>query len=179
MLCSCLMVKKSSRKANYAAKYVPPFCEILFVYKGKHIWTRDALEELVALAESSNTVHRASPEFVQSNHHLDIRCTGIENWLQDESVYSELVAPCSANRYTETLFSPTHSSKCSGSSANGRALLDSDLRIEEENLNSQAEASSNEAFQELMKRRRLESEVMEVTNKVITTSIANLNYVRL
>lgn len=176
MQCSCMTVKKSSSKASYTAKNAPPFCEILFIYKGKHIWTRDASEESAALAESSNSV---SPEFVQSNHNADTRHTGIENWLQGESVYSELAVPSSTNRYlshySRTLFSPSNSSNCSRSSVERRASTDSYLRIEEETLNRrlgealiQAEASRSEAFQELMKRQRLESEAVEVINKVIT-----------
>lgn len=31
----CVKVKKSSRKASYAASNFPSFCEIFFVYKGR------------------------------------------------------------------------------------------------------------------------------------------------
>ncbi|MED6133653.1 hypothetical protein PIB30_030173 [Stylosanthes scabra] len=39
-----MKVKRNSSKANYAAKNAPPFCKIWFIYKGKHIWTREASE---------------------------------------------------------------------------------------------------------------------------------------
>ncbi|PKI61707.1 hypothetical protein CRG98_017931 [Punica granatum] len=181
---NCMSIKKSSSKANYAAKNAPPFCEILFVYKGKHIWTRDALEEPVALAAPSNTKPEISPEFVQHNP-TDIRRTSIESWLQRESVYSDMAVPATANiclpNYNQILFSTTNSSTCSSSSAERRVSSDSDLRIDEENLNSrlreallQAEASRNEAFQELMKRRKLESEAVEVIEKVKALETAYL-----
>ncbi|OWM89296.1 hypothetical protein CDL15_Pgr024041 [Punica granatum] len=181
---NCMSIKKSSSKANYAAKNAPPFCEILFVYKGKHIWTRDALEEPVALAAPSNTEPEISPEFVQHNP-TDIRRTSIESWLQRESVYSDMAVPATANiclpNYNQILFSTTNSSTCSSSSAERRVSSDSDLRIDEENLNSrlreallQAEASRNEAFQELMKRRKLESEAVEVIEKVKALETAYL-----
>ncbi|CAN4119891.1 unnamed protein product [Withania somnifera] len=34
----CVKVKRSSRKASYAASNFPSFCEIFFVYKGRLIW---------------------------------------------------------------------------------------------------------------------------------------------
>ncbi|KAK4785270.1 hypothetical protein SAY86_001959 [Trapa natans] len=174
---NCSAFKKSSSKANYAVKYVPPFCEILFVYKGKHVWTRDALEKPVILAESGNTADMMSPESVQPNHNLDIRHAGIENWLQGQPVYSELVAHNSTARrcvtnHSGTFFSSTGSSNCSGSSAYIRDSSNPGVRIEEENQNRQAEASSSE---ELMKHRRLESEVLEVLNKVKALEIAYLS----
>lgn len=41
---SCFKLKGSSSKATYAAKNAPPFCEIWFVCKGRHVWTREASE---------------------------------------------------------------------------------------------------------------------------------------
>ncbi|XP_060215996.1 U-box domain-containing protein 33-like [Lycium barbarum] len=40
----CAKVKKSSRKASYAATNFPSFCEIFFVYKGRLIWSRQPPE---------------------------------------------------------------------------------------------------------------------------------------
>lgn len=41
---SCMKVKRSSTKASYTSKNAPLFCEIWFVNKGKHVWTREASE---------------------------------------------------------------------------------------------------------------------------------------
>ncbi|KAG9444673.1 hypothetical protein H6P81_016013 [Aristolochia fimbriata] len=41
---SCMKVKRSSDQAINTAKNAPNFCEIWFVYKGKHVWTKDASE---------------------------------------------------------------------------------------------------------------------------------------
>lgn len=41
---SCFKLKGSSSKALFTAKNVPPFCEIWFVCKGRHLWTREASE---------------------------------------------------------------------------------------------------------------------------------------
>ncbi|KAL1323826.1 hypothetical protein HN51_034058 [Arachis hypogaea] len=45
-----MKVKRNSRKANYAAKNAPPFCKIWFIYRGKHIWTREASEKPCSLS---------------------------------------------------------------------------------------------------------------------------------
>ncbi|XP_058109693.1 U-box domain-containing protein 33-like [Magnolia sinica] len=42
---NCLKVKRSSSKASYTAKTAPSFCEIWFVNKGNHVWTREASED--------------------------------------------------------------------------------------------------------------------------------------
>lgn len=42
--CSCFKLKGSFSKTFFSAKNVPPFCEIWFVSKGRHIWTREANE---------------------------------------------------------------------------------------------------------------------------------------
>lgn len=43
---SCFKVKGRSSKVTYAAQNTPAFCELWFVSKGKHLWTRDASESL-------------------------------------------------------------------------------------------------------------------------------------
>ncbi|THU52816.1 hypothetical protein C4D60_Mb10t07920 [Musa balbisiana] len=41
---NCFKLIGSSSKTTFTAKNVPPFCEIWFVSKGRHIWTREASE---------------------------------------------------------------------------------------------------------------------------------------
>ncbi|XP_064985760.1 U-box domain-containing protein 33 isoform X2 [Musa acuminata AAA Group] len=41
---NCFKLIGSSSKMTFTAKNVPPFCEIWFVSKGRHIWTREASE---------------------------------------------------------------------------------------------------------------------------------------
>ncbi|RWW84872.1 hypothetical protein BHE74_00006498 [Ensete ventricosum] len=41
---NCFKLIGNSSKTTFTAKNVPPFCEIWFVSKGRHIWTREASE---------------------------------------------------------------------------------------------------------------------------------------
>ncbi|XP_043700749.1 U-box domain-containing protein 33-like [Telopea speciosissima] len=181
---NCMKVKKTSSKANFAAKNAPPFCEIWFVYKGKHVWTRDASEGLTILPSvisPSDTVIserlRASSSCNLMGEHISNHtclqtdspssgtlCFGVRNQVHTVSDKVEVAlstsGSCSTNQFD---------------SLPAERLLpaESDSKVEEESLCNQlkemmtlAETSRNEAFTELVKCKNLEAEVFEAINKV-------------
>ncbi|KAI4322144.1 hypothetical protein L6164_021864 [Bauhinia variegata] len=179
---NCMKVKGNSGKAKYTAKNAPPFCEIWFIYKGKHTWTREASEIPHSLPSCTQPVISAAgsmrsrsfqyarselfnSERLQSNSARAEICNGIGSWVQGGKVE------------TETAFSTSTSSRTSNSSpliSVGRdEYLVSPSQVEEERLNDQlieakteVEAARDKAFAELLKCKRLESEAMEHIRRV-------------
>ena len=174
--CSCMKVKRNSGKANYTAKNAPPFCEVWFIYKGKHIWTREASETPcysssctqpeIATRESlrcrsfqyGNELFDS--EYLQPNSARTTTGSGSRSWVQGEIIE------------TEAIFSSSCSSHCSPQNSS-RAYLDTYLEAMEERINKQlietkreAEAVTDEAFTELLKCEKLEVEAMEAIRKV-------------
>ncbi|XP_048137079.1 U-box domain-containing protein 33-like isoform X2 [Rhodamnia argentea] len=175
---NCMKVKKSSSKANYAAKHAPAFCEISFVNKGKRIWTRDAFEGPIPLDSLSKPQTSAGASMRLPLSAIRDSCSKVTGWLQDESVSPRVALTGSPNRYlpqhSSSLFSSTSASSCSGRTYSERRVsLDSDMKVNEEILHShftetwmQVEAIKKEALQELMTRKKLEAEAVEVISKV-------------
>lgn len=191
---NCIKVKKSSSKANYAAKNAPGFCEISFVNKGRRIWTRDAnggpvpLDSLsqpqtsarVISCEPSQESSRLSvliiPESRWSTSSSSGSCSKVIDWLHDESVSPReaLTGSPSRSRHSGSLFSPTSTSGCSGRIHSViRVSLDSDVRGNEEFLYSQfhesriqVETMKEAALQESIKRGKLEAHALKVISKV-------------
>ncbi|XP_015874111.3 U-box domain-containing protein 33 [Ziziphus jujuba] len=159
----CIKVKKSSSKANYAAKNAPPFCEIWFVNKGKHVWTRDASEGPSSLpscgqpqSESTEIFKSKSfqygknklihPDCLQSSSAEITICAGISNRVISEPLNAELVSSTTVSLSTDTYFFQRVQSSCSlttASSSSGynsserRVSSDFDLKVEDESLCSQ------------------------------------------
>ncbi|CAJ1955734.1 unnamed protein product [Sphenostylis stenocarpa] len=190
---NCMKLKRSSGKANFTAKNAPPFCEIWFIYKRKHIWTREASETPcsssscaqpeIAAAESlrcrsfqygKNELFDS--EYLQPNSARSTAGSGIRSWVHGEIIETEA----------------TFSSKASSCSSRGspqnssRAYLDSYLEAMEENVNNQltetkreAEEVRDEAFAELFKCERLEVEAMEAIRKVSLFESAHVREVKL
>lgn len=154
-----MKVKKGSSKANYAAKNAPLFCEIWFIHKGKHVWTRDTSEDpsslpscsLPQIATAENSRSRSfqygknksiHPDCLRSTSAKSAVCTQIINWVQYEPVHAELASSSTLPRSACTCLhdlndssSTTSSSSCSGyNSAERRGLSDSDLKVGEERL---------------------------------------------
>ncbi|EXC10642.1 U-box domain-containing protein 33 [Morus notabilis] len=167
---NCMKVKKGSSKANYAAKKAPLFCEIWFIHKGKHVWTRDTPEDpsslpscsLPQIATAENSRSRSfqygknksiHPDCLQSKSAKSAVCTQISNRVQYEPVHAELASSPTLSRSACTCLhdlndssSTTSSSSCSGyNSAERRGLSDSDLKVGEERLYSQLIQATIEA----------------------------------
>lgn len=185
---NCMKVKRSSSKANYAAKKAPPFCEIWFVNKGKLVWTRETSEIASTPAETlrsrslryCNRTIPLPPDRLISDS-TSVTCAGITDWVQSKAVHVELstlpALPSSlsgCHPHHDQSFSPRSSSTGSGyTSAERRESTDSDIKVEDESLcdqlreaRAEVEALRNKAHADLLKRKNLESEALEAINKV-------------
>ncbi|XP_043720102.1 U-box domain-containing protein 33-like [Telopea speciosissima] len=180
----CMKVKKTSSKANFAAKNAAPFCEIWFVNKRKHVWTREASEGLTifpsvlsppdtVLSErlSSSLSHNLVGELITNDTSLQtdssntgILCFGVKNQVHSEPDKMEVDSSTSGSCFTNQF-----------DSLSSERLLpsDCDSKIEEEVLYNQhnevmrqAETVNNEAFAELVNCKNFEAEAFEAINKV-------------
>ncbi|KAK9075793.1 hypothetical protein SSX86_004122 [Deinandra increscens subsp. villosa] len=153
-------LKKKSSKSSYVAKNAPPFCQIWFVNKGQLLYTKQPAENYDLLPPS---IHQDS-----------------------SALRSQSLCYPSAEREQQEIYHPSSSDTCfvPGSTGITRSLRSNtssesgfssehDPRVEEESLckqleevNLEAEASRNEAFQELLMRKRLEAQALEADNKV-------------
>lgn len=178
--CSCMKVKRNSGKANYTAKNAPPFCEIWFIYKGRHIWTREASETPCSLSSCAQPEIAATEslrcrsfqygenelfhsEYLEPNSSRTAVCSGIRSLAQGEIIETEA---------TNSSKSSSCSSHCSPKNSAG-VYLDTCSEVMEERVNSQlmetkreAEAATDEAFAKLLKCKRLEVEAMEAIRRV-------------
>ncbi|KAI3514150.1 hypothetical protein L1887_12469 [Cichorium endivia] len=158
-----MKVKKNSSKSSYAAKNAPPFCHIWFVNKGQLLYTREPSESYDAQPPSihhdSNTVRSQSERY-----------PGIERGLQQ-------VLHRSSSISSHRLLSNTVSD--SGYSSSTEHEEESLLCKQLEEVNIEAEASRNEAFQELLKRKRLEAQASEAISKVKAYESAHAEEVEL
>ncbi|KAL5814511.1 hypothetical protein ACOSQ4_025152 [Xanthoceras sorbifolium] len=189
---NCMKVKRSSSKANYAAKKAPPYCEIWFVNKGKHVWTREASESPSTNAETlrsrslrycNNTLSLPPDRFFSRS--TTVTCAGITDWGQSKPVHMEspllpalsssLSGRCPQTPHCDqSLFSPSSTSTGSGyGSAERRESTDSDSKVEDERLcdrlreaRAEAEALRSKACAELLKRKKLETEALEAIGKI-------------
>ncbi|KAF5727384.1 U-box domain-containing protein kinase family protein isoform 1 [Tripterygium wilfordii] len=189
----CMKVKKSSGKARYAAKSAPPFCEIWFVNKDKLLWTREAFEGPSSLQPCSHAVS-ASAEFLRSkslrcgkdklSFNPDFLCsksTRISHGVQGEPVHTEMTLSLDASTSTNIDFPFQLRDSSSSASTNSSEYTyaerstssDYDSKVEEESLcillteaRLEAESFINEAVEELLKWRRLETEAMDAISKV-------------
>ncbi|XP_062173012.1 U-box domain-containing protein 33-like isoform X2 [Alnus glutinosa] len=196
---NCVKVKKSSSKATYAAKNVPLFCEIWFVYKGKHVWTREAsegpnslpLQPEIKTAEplrsmsfqysNNNAIH---PEFFQSNSARSTSFAGSSNWFQGETVHVEVASLPTLSHSSRDLQSSFNSLE--NNSAKRMVSSISDPNVEEESLYGQltearieAEAATNEVSAAIIKRKKLESEAIKTISKVKVFESAHAREVKL
>lgn len=168
---NCMKMKKGSKKANYAAKYAPSSCEIWFINKGRHLWTREASgnpslfqlihqpdNETTEMLRSRSLPHHKSQVIFEPEalHSRSCRTRIPTHPLQNES---------------GLLFSGSASE--TNSSAERRVSSDSDSKLDEESLYSQlmaanlaVEASRNEAFEEILKSKEFELEAVEAINKI-------------
>ncbi|XP_061959476.1 U-box domain-containing protein 33-like [Populus nigra] len=183
---NCLKVKKSSSKENYAAKYAPLFCEIWFINKGKHVWTREASENSNPLPKcdhaenmSFETLRSESLRYSKSNLPFEknnlrsnsaarISCARISGFVQNESVCAESVLPTIYSSYSSWSCHPLQSSSSSCApgctSTERRVSSGSDSKLEEESSHShveevrlETETLGNESFEDFLKRKTLEA----------------------
>lgn len=154
---SCMKVKRSSTKASYTSKNAPLFCEILFVNKGKHVWTREASEGPSSLPpplcppetehterSRSKSPHSCSIEpdstvdYLRSSPSTTSRLSSARNSLMTESDEREAKISPTESNFTDT-FDPcdSRSSSCLTNSAS--ALTSSTERKVSSEFNSKVE----------------------------------------
>ncbi|XP_031100396.1 U-box domain-containing protein 33-like [Ipomoea triloba] len=163
----CMKAKKISRKASYAAKNAPSFCKIMFVNKGKLVFTRQIPEfsdsvvgqSPISLSQptTSNIIRSQSlrlpkneiivlPESFRSGSARHILPAGIENLTHVKEIELDVASSViqldsgTPNACTSsTVYSTRSSSTSSGytSSAEQRLSPDSYTTSGEENLNEQ------------------------------------------
>ncbi|KAF9599315.1 hypothetical protein IFM89_036613 [Coptis chinensis] len=205
LLQCCLKVKKGINKANYARKYAPPFCEIWFINKGNHAWTREASENLTVFITTLSPAEqarkglrsRSSPndrsDYVLYHtfpRYNSCPPSGAQNLVECPGEL-ELALSADGSSFTERV-SKTASSSNSLTSASVYASAGIEMLPEissvlegesfyNQMLNSWAEAETTkkEAFSELLKRRRLEYEAVEAINKVKAIEVARAYEVQL
>nr|KYP68186.1 U-box domain-containing protein 33 [Cajanus cajan] len=185
---NCMKVKRNSSKANYAAQNAPPFCEIWFVCKGKHIWTREASEtprSLSSCAQPKTTTAEGlscrsfqygtnellHSECLQSNSTIIARNMVQREIIETEATFSSKSSGCNSHG------SPQHSAGW---------YLDTHPEFEEETIDSQlieakreANAATDEALAELLKSKRLEVKATEAISKVNLFEYAHAQEVKL
>ncbi|KAJ8770975.1 hypothetical protein K2173_022876 [Erythroxylum novogranatense] len=176
-------------------KNVPLFCEILFVNKGKHIWTREASDVSNSSVEcgptsgaSTNALRSKSvrysssklplnPELLRSNSSTSVTCYGFSNWIQNRSTLDDIPISLSLSRCSSRYFLHFQNSKCNNTNsfcttAERRVSSVSDKMVEESlyiwltETRIHVAVSRNEAFEEFLKRQKLELEAVEIINKV-------------
>ncbi|KAJ4971862.1 hypothetical protein NE237_004961 [Protea cynaroides] len=179
---NCMKMKKASSKANFAARNAPPFCEIWFVNKRRHVWTKEASESLtifpsvlsppdipserLSFSSSSNLMgelisNRTCLQTDSSN--TGVHCFGVGNQVHIEPDKAEGASSTSRSCSTNQI-----------DSLSAERLLPSECsNVEEETLYNKlkevmclAETLKDEAFAELVKCKSLEAEAFEAINKV-------------
>ncbi|KAL7590141.1 hypothetical protein Lser_V15G38393 [Lactuca serriola] len=147
-----MKVTKNSSKSSYAAKNAPPFCQIWFVNKGKLIYTKEPSESYDVMPPS---IHQDSNTLRSQSLHYP----GVERGLQQ-------VYHCPRSRSISPHRSLVKTSSDSGCSSSTEHEEEALLYKQLEEVNMEAEASRNEAFQEFLKRKRLEAQASEAISKV-------------
>ncbi|XP_065866085.1 U-box domain-containing protein 33-like isoform X2 [Euphorbia lathyris] len=194
---NCMKVKKSSNKANFVARSAPFFCEIWFINKGKHVWTREA-PKMSSHAEQATpetsrsksvqcrkTITSLHLDYLRSNSAAGITCARVSNWVQGDSSYAETdTSDGCLTLSIQSAFSPTSSR--SSNSTETRVCSDSDSKVEEESLSCQfeqvrkeAEISRNVEMEELLRRKKQEFQTFESISKVKIFESAYANEVKL
>ncbi|KAI9081867.1 hypothetical protein K1719_036129 [Acacia pycnantha] len=171
-----MKVKRNSKKANYAAKNAPPFCEIWFIHKGKLLWTREASENPCSLSSQSQPEVAASDRLItrslqygenelfhRSNSARTAICTGTGSWSQGEILETDATSSSKSSTCTSQ-FSPQNSTE---------GYLETSSDVEEDRLLTllaemkiEVEAAKDKGLVEPLNCKRLEAEAMEAIKKV-------------
>ncbi|KAK4358870.1 hypothetical protein RND71_021099 [Anisodus tanguticus] len=205
----CAKVNKSSRKASYAATNFPSFCEIFFVYKGRLIWSKQPPEcssfiapispdtRAVAvdvcglrsrcLKSCKNKVN-LSPKRARSSSSRDLLSSGIKSLILGDGIDLRLKNFCSTSRSrlisVPSLSISTSSIPDSSCASSAEQMVSADVEMESlykrlEEVRTEYESSRNEAFAEILKRKKLEAEAEETIRKVKAFESAHAHEVEL
>ncbi|VAH25718.1 unnamed protein product [Triticum turgidum subsp. durum] len=169
---NCFKLKAGHNKEYFMAKNAPAFCEIWFVWRGRHIWTREAS---AAIGNSISVYNQDDIMMTRKRTRFSPNSNGAEPMLAEGTVsdngrvndYGALGAD--ANHFynmrisnlqdAESAFNSTlwpDSSVLGGAlQLHSKEMLDANLK----QVMVEAEGSRKEAFLELLKRKEIESKV--------------------
>lgn len=183
---NCIKMRRSSRKATFITKNAPQFCEIWFVSKGKHLWTREALADptfALPLSQPDNTISMEIPRSTSTGN------AEIIDMEMDDTTHFESTLSISANRSDSYGFSKSSSTSSSYESNSTAELVVSSsfgMKDDEESLSAhltkirvEAEVSKDEASLELLIRKASESRAVEALSKVKALESAFANEIGL
>ncbi|XP_006661585.1 U-box domain-containing protein 33-like [Oryza brachyantha] len=185
---SCFKLKASYGKTSFMAKNAPSFCEIWFVWRGRHIWTREA----TAAIGNNNAVYNEDDVMIRKRIRFSSTSNSAEPILNEGYIVCEASIP--ADRYEssisdngqpndyEPLVGGNHFYNTSvpnlqheqsafnstfqpGSSVHMESLVLYPQEILDKNFKQiivEAERSRKDAFVELLKRKDTESRVASV-----------------
>ncbi|GAB2214735.1 hypothetical protein Drorol1_Dr00019097 [Drosera rotundifolia] len=175
---NCMKMKRSSRKANYAVKTAPLFCELWFVYKGQHVWTREATGSpigdrtsnvLVTESLRSKSLRCDHQNVLLFSDHPRVHSarqsinSGKKDWIRDCEVQDEetltLLLPSDS-----TIDSSTQSEVCESSSYEYE--MEDDLHVQLSEAMAEAMSSAHVAHAEILNRKKLEAAALLAIGKV-------------
>lgn len=189
---NCMRVKRSSSKANYAVKNAPAFCQIWFICKGRHVWTREATTDPNCNADNSIAGRPRSKSLRYSrseclyngdnlrfnSSRLSLQSSGMIDCIQNEDTEVDLLLPhstCNSAGLYDNCYARSSSSHdfASVTSEERRISSDSDYKLAGENLchellkaKEDSVKLKNKVFAELLRRKKLEAEAMQAIRKV-------------
>ncbi|CAM0907403.1 unnamed protein product [Alopecurus aequalis] len=183
---NCFKLKASHSKEYFMVKNAPAFCEIWFVWRGRHIWTREAsaaIDNSISVYNQDDIMMirkrtRFSPNINDAESILDeryIRCgtsTAAEGIVSDNDRLNDYGAlGVDVNHFysmnisnlqdTESAFNSTLWPE-SPVELHSKEMLDTNLK----QVMIEAEGSRKDAFVELLKRKETESKVATAFVKV-------------
>ncbi|KAI4368833.1 hypothetical protein MLD38_017345 [Melastoma candidum] len=176
---NCMKVKKGSSKAYFAARNVPCFCEISFVNRGKHLWTRDATEGPSASGTCSQRQTSSSgSDACGSLGHNDSNPAPMTEHAQDEALNPETDSYVSTSGYLlqnrQGSYSPAGTTSCSGDTFTEEMVFEDSVMRSVDGSScdclietwEEADAVNMEARQKEIDRKRIEKEAMKALSKV-------------
>ncbi|KAG8095531.1 hypothetical protein GUJ93_ZPchr0012g20813 [Zizania palustris] len=195
---NCFRLKASYGKASFMAKNAPSFCEIWFVWRGRHIWTREASAAIV----NNISVYSEDDVMIRKRVMFSSNSNNAESFLDDGYIVCKASTPADLCESTisdngrpndyEPLVDANHfyNSNASNlphvpSAFNSTFQPDSSVHMEslslypKENLDknfeqvmAEAERSRKDAFVELLKRKETESRVASAFARAKTSELS-------
>uniref|UniRef100_A0A7N0U3J1 RING-type E3 ubiquitin transferase n=1 Tax=Kalanchoe fedtschenkoi TaxID=63787 RepID=A0A7N0U3J1_KALFE len=132
---TCWLKVNSISKSSYTARNAPPWCEIWFINKDQHVWTREAVEFMhsVPQVDQQMTVNPDTQLRKTLPYNMHTTVEGI--WSKSDSLHDSI------------------------------KLEEESLYVKVVNVNKEVETLRNETVDELLKRKKAEAEAREAIKK--------------
>ncbi|KAF7013698.1 unnamed protein product [Triticum aestivum] len=163
---NCFKLKAGHNKEYFMAKNAPAFCEIWFVWRGRHIWTREAS---AAIGNSISIYNHDDIMMTRKRTRFSPNSNSAEPVLAEGTVSDYGAFGADANHFYNMRLSNLQDAESAfnstlwpDSSVHGGALQLHSKEMLDANLKQvmvEAEGSRKEAFLELRKRKEIESKV--------------------